>query len=579
MSMVVSHINPRKEAKLLYWAGWRVARIAEKLGEKAVTVHSWKNRDKWDQSDSVERVELVTEYRYNLLILKDGKEPKDFKEIDLLARQMERFSRIRKHERTGKEADLNPKVKKRHEGPRKKPERNVITDDQHTKLCTAFMEELFPHQKHWYRAGLNARIRDILKSRQIGATWFFAREAFIDAIETGRNQIFLSASKAQSHVFKQYIVDFAATAAEVELTGSPIILPNSAALYFLSTNAKTAQSYHGNLYVDEYFWINKFQQLRKVASGMAAHKQFRQTYFSTPSSLSHEAYPFWDGSLHGKENQIDVSHAALKAGAYSDKDGQWRQIVNILDAEASGFDLFDLEQLKLEYSDPEFRNLFLCEFIDDNQSLFTMKLMQKCMVDSWDVWTDFKPFSERPLGDRPVWLGYDPSLSGDKAALVVVAPPLVPGGKFRIIDKKQFDGLDFADQAAHIKRMTQIYNVEHIGIDKTGMGNGVWQLVKQFFPAVHGFNYNPELKVQMVLKAYDVISKGRLEFDAGANDVAAAFMAIKKAVTPGGTRVTFAADRSEHISHADLAWATMHALLNEPLEGQTASNQSILEIS
>jgi uncharacterized protein YjcR len=37
----------------------------------------------------------------------------------------------------------------------------------------------------WYEAGLAERIRNILKSRQIGATWYFAREAFIDALTTG----------------------------------------------------------------------------------------------------------------------------------------------------------------------------------------------------------------------------------------------------------------------------------------------------------------------------------------------------------------------------------------------------------
>ncbi len=74
--------------------------------------------------------------------------------------------------------------------------------------------------------------------------------------------------KAQAHVFKQYIIDFAKEV-EVELKGDPMVLPNGATLYFLGTNARTAQSYHGNLYLDEYFWIPKFQELRKVASGIS----------------------------------------------------------------------------------------------------------------------------------------------------------------------------------------------------------------------------------------------------------------------------------------------------------------------
>lgn len=69
----------------------------------------------------------------------------------------------------------------------------------------------------------------------------------------------------------------------MDLKGEVIHFPhNDARLYFLGTNSKTAQSYHGNLYLDEYFWINSFLELRKVTSGMSSQKRWRQTYFSTP---------------------------------------------------------------------------------------------------------------------------------------------------------------------------------------------------------------------------------------------------------------------------------------------------------
>lgn len=580
---LADELDPRKQARLLYWSGYRVARIAEMVGEKAATVHSWKRRDRWDETNPTDRVEATIESRLSKLVLKDKKEAIDFKEIDLLARQMERMSRVRKHDKTGNEADLNPKVANRNSGPRRKMERNPISDDQHATLLTAFKESLFGHQRTWYSVGEQHRIRNILKSRQIGATWFFAREALCDALETGRNQIFLSASKSQAHVFKQYIVQFAMDAADVELTGDPMILPNDATLYFLGTNSKTAQSYHGNLYIDEYFWINKFQELRKVASGMAAHKHWRQTYFSTPSSLAHDAYPFWDGSLFNKGRSkddkvdFDVSHFALKNGLLC-PDGQWRQIVTIDDALESGCDLFDLQQLLLEYGPDEFANLFRCQFIDDAASVFPLSDMQACMVDSWTVWDDYKPFALRPLGFREVWLGYDPAMSGDSSALVVLAPPLVTGGKFRMIERHQFRGMDFAAQSEAIRKVTERYNVTYIGIDVTGLGQGVYQLVKQFFPNVQAFSYNPELKMRLVLKASDVIRNRRLEFDAGWTDVSAAFMAIKKTTTPSGQQITFKAGRSAETSHADIAWATMHAMANEPLEGATETNQSMMEI-
>lgn len=578
--------NPRKRARSLYWQGYKIAWIAGQIGENPSTVHSWKRRDKWDETSPLDRCEDAIEARLIRLVAKDHKSGTDFKEIDLLGRQLERTARVRKYSHGGNEADLNPKVANRNKGPRKQPTKNDFSDEQQQRLREAFIDSLFDYQKTWHQAGLQERIRNLLKSRQIGATWYFAREALDDAMTTARNQIFLSASKAQAHVFKQYIVQFAKDAADIELRGDPIILPNDAALYFLGTNSRTAQSYHGNLYVDEYFWIQRFQELRKVASGMAAHRHWRQTYFSTPSSLLHEAYSFWSGALFNKGRQkdqraeIDISHAALAKGMHC-ADGQWRQIVTVEDALAGGCTLFDLQQLQLEYSPAEFENLFRCMFIDDSMSVFPLGMMQRCMVDSWVVWEDFKPFAERPFGYREVWLGYDPngaSGRGDNAALVVIAPPLVPGGKFRILDKIQLRGMDYEAQAERIRKITEIYNVTYIGVDMTGIGSAVFQLVKNFFPSVTGFTYNPDVKVRLVLKALNVVEKGRLEFDAGWTDVAQSFMAIRKTTTPSGRQITFEAGRSEEISHADLAWATMHALANEPLEGASTRNTSILEI-
>lgn len=581
---LAADLDPRRRARDLYWQGWRIARIAETLGVQPATIYSWKRRDKWDETDPVERVEASIEARLVQLLGKAEKEGRDFKEIDLLGRQIERLARVKKYSKGGgNEADLNPKVGNRNKGPKRQPTRNAISEEQQEKLVEAFMDGLFPYQKHWYRAGLVERVRNILKSRQIGATWYFAREALVDALETGRNQIFLSASKAQAHVFKGYIKQFAADAAEIDLQGDPIVLPNGATLYFLGTNTRTAQSYHGNLYMDEYFWIPKFQEFRKVASGMAMHKHWRLTYFSTPSTLAHEAHPFWSGALYNRGRaaadkvKIDITHEALKDGLRC-ADGQWRQIVTVLDAVAGGCDLFDIDQLRLDYSPDEFANLLMCQFIDDGQSVFPLAELQRCMVDSWVVWDDYKPFAQRPLGHRPVWIGYDPSRSGDSAALVVVAPPLVAGGKFRVLDRVQFKGLDYEEQAERIRKITQAYHVSYIGIDRTGIGDAVYELVKKFFPAVRGFQYSPDVKVRLVLKAKDVISKGRMEFDAGWTDLAAAFMAIKKTTTASGRQITFEAGRSAETSHADLAWACMHALHNEPLEGRSATNQSRMEI-
>jgi uncharacterized protein YjcR len=572
----------RRHAKHLYWQGYRVCEIAELIGEKEKTLHSWKTRDEWDRATPLERIQAATEARLVQLILKDPKSGSDYKEIDLLHRQLERQARIQRFQDGGTDTDLNPELAKRNAGEKRKPKRNDIPEEHVEKLIEAFLDGCFDYQKDWYRAG-SQRTRAILKSRQIGATYYFAREALIDALTTGRNQIFLSASKAQAHIFKAYIQSFARETVGVELTGDPIILPNGAELHFLGTNARTAQGYHGNFYFDEFFWTFKFNELNKVASGMAMQKQYRRTYFSTPSSMAHEAYTFWTGERFNKGKpsaqhlQLDVSHNALQQGKLCD-DRIWRQIVTILDAEERGCDLFDIDELRLEYDAAAFQNLLMCQFVDDGASIFPLNMLQPCMVDSWSIWDDYKPFAARPFADRQVWVGYDPAENGDSAGLIVVAPPLVPGGKFRVLERHQFRGMDFTAQAETIRQVTRRFWVTYIGIDTTGLGSAVAQLVRQFFPALRTFSYNPEVKARLVMKAWDVISKGRLEFDAGWTDLAQSLMAIRKTVTPGGRQFTFVAGRTDSTGHADLAWALFHAIHNEPLEGQTVANTGIMEI-
>ncbi|MCL9640866.1 terminase ATPase subunit family protein [Rahnella victoriana] len=566
--------DPRRQAALLYWQGFSVRQIGEMLSQKTPTVQSWKTRDQWEAIAPISRVETSMEARLIQLVMKDVKEGKDYKEIDLLGRQIERLARVNRYNHTGSEADLNPNVANRNKGERKAPDKNVFSDEAIEKLGDIFIETSFEYQRGWHQAGLQHRIRNILKSRQIGATFYFAREALIDALTTGRNQIFLSASKAQAHVFKNYIIDFARQV-DVDLKGDPIVLPNGARLIFLGTNVRTAQSYTGNLYLDEYFWIPKFQELRKVASGMSLHKKWRSTYFSTPSSLAHSAYPFWSGELFnkGRRNKadridLDLTHAHLSKGVLCD-DGQWRQIVTVEDALSGGCNLFDLEQLQLEYSPAEYENLLMCEFVDDQASVFPFAELQGCMVDSLEEWEDFDPYLKRPFAYRPVWIGYDPSHTGDSAGCAVIAPPVVSGGKFRVLERHQWKGMDFAAQARSIEELTNRYAVEYIGIDATGIGQGVFQLVQQFFPAAREIRYSPEVKTALVLKAKDTISSGRLEYDTGHTDITASFMAIRKTMTASGNRSTYEASRSEEASHADVAWAIMHALLNEPL---TAAN-------
>lgn len=126
---ISENLDPRRFAKFLYWSAWRPSAIAQFLDVPEGTIASWKNRDGWDASSSLQRVEGVLEARIITLIWKGLKEGRDFKEIDLLGRQMVTIARVRKFEgEGGHTGHLNDKVANRNAKEKAKARRNVLTE-------------------------------------------------------------------------------------------------------------------------------------------------------------------------------------------------------------------------------------------------------------------------------------------------------------------------------------------------------------------------------------------------------------------------------------------------------------------
>lgn len=568
----------RQRAKQLYWQGYPPAEIARLMGINQNTIYSWKKRDVWDETPPVQRVSQSMDARLIQLTDKKDKTGGDFKEIDLLTRQLKKLS-------DGQQAETGASKK-----PRKRKQKNHFTEEQIVALREKILDSLSWHQRGWYEQR-HHRNRMILKSRQIGATWYFAREALLDALRDDvkypyqRNQIFLSASRRQAHQFRGFIQRMAEEV-DVELKGGDkIVLSNGAELHFLGTSAATAQSYTGNLKFDEFFWVSNFTNLRKVAGAMATLKGLTRTYFSTPSGETHEAYPFWTGDrwnekrTKAQRKAFDVGWKTLNSGLLC-PDKTWRQIVTLKDVIENGWEYTDLEEIQDENSEDEFRNLYMCEFVRDGESAFNLNALIGCGADGYDEWPDWKPFASRPMGNRPVWIGYDANGSsgnGDSGAICVVVPPLVPGGKFRTVETEQVRGLEFEEQAKVIENFTFKYNVQHVGIDVTG-GNGeaVYQIVKKFFPMAMPYTMSMTSKRALVLKMLQLIRAGRWEYDRSERALINAFNSVRKVKTPGGF-ITYDTDRSRGVSHGDLAWANMLAIINEPLGQESGSGGFAME--
>ncbi len=564
-------------AKLLWMKKHSFSEIAAILnGPSTKTIRNWKDNNHWESLVSHETAEESSTRRYCLLVEKENKTEADYKELDFLTGQMEKIARIDqikaktlKIKRDVEDGNNNPESKSKKS--KNKKTANDISSITKEDLDRIREKLFYGYQKTWYDAKGN-RTRFILKSRQIGATYYFAWEAFEDAVLTGDNQIFLSASKAQAQIFKAYIMMFAKEYFDIDLKGEFILLSNGAELRFLSTNARTAQGYHGHLYVDEVFWMQSFSKVDSVASGISSQKKWRTTYFSTPSIDTHSAYPKWSGEWFNKARKrkkkidFDISHDTLKDGRLCE-DGIWRHIVTVKDAEEQGCNLFDINQLRNERPEQIFRNLFMCEFLKEGNSVFSLSSLIDCGVDSNVTWVDFKNKTKRPYGNKPVWLGYDPARKDDKSIIAVLAVPTKPGEKFRVLEWIRLTG-SYPHQAKKVLELTEKYNVQYLGIDCTGPGIGVYETVKKSFHKARPINYNVGVKTELVLKGQDVIDGNRIEWDENDKDIPASFMQIRQTITKNSDQITYIADRSAETGHADVAWAVLHALHKDPLGGQ-----------
>ncbi|WP_065390482.1 terminase large subunit domain-containing protein [Photorhabdus namnaonensis] len=565
-------------ARSLYLRRYTPAEIARELNlPNRRIIYYW--AEKWHWADMLNHESVIEAINRRIAVLseRNNKTSLELDELDRLIahhiklmaqanKHQEKLAEIKVQEKSGGDyipsSEDEPKKKKRY----RKNDISTLTKEDFQQFVD---KTLFGYQKH-LRNNLAKQIRNILKSRQIGATWYFAFEAFENAVLTGAPQIFLSASKPQAEVFRSYIVNIAEHFFGVTLTGNPIRLSNGAELRFLSTNKNTAQSYSGHLYCDEYFWVPDFKRLNEVASAMATHDKWRTTYFSTPSAKTHPAYPFWIGDEwrgnDPKRKHVEFpSFDELRDGGRDCPDGQWRYVITLEDAIKGGFNLASIEKLRNRYNPDTFNMLYLCVFVDSGASVFKYHQLEKCGADI-HLWGDHDPNAPRPFGDREVWGGFDPARSGDTSTFVIIAPPMMAPEVFRVLATFYWQGMNWKHQAKLIEDLFKRYKFTHIGIDTTGIGHGVYEMVQDFAPRqAHAIHYNPQSKNQLVMKMIDVVSEERIEWDVEQKEILASFLAIRHTTTKKGGSMTFVADRSRETGHADVFWAIAHALMNEPL--------------
>lgn len=587
----MNRYNPeiKRAAYTLYLKRYTPKEIAKALNlPNARIVYYWAEKHNWAAMLKEEAIEDAIERRVALLIERDNKNQLELNEIERLIEHQCKLIRAKQkaapvyhtNETSSDEQQNNAPDKQTKK--RKKTKKNDISHLTKDDFDRVANEILYPHQLY-VRDNINVcRRRFILKSRQIGFTYYFAFEAFEDAVLTGNNQIFVSSSKPQARVFAMYIKKIAEQFFDVELKGGDqITLSNHANLILCANNVSTAQSYAGNVYFDEVFWMSKFSDLYTAASGMATQKQYRETLFSTPSTKTHPAYKKWVGEewKEGDQKRKNIefpNDESLRMNGMICPDKFWRLLITLEDAIAQGFDLADIDDIRESKSVEAFNILYCCKFADSGRSVFNFEKLQKCVTDS-SLWQDFDITADRPFGNREVWAGFDPSRTRDNATFAIVAPPLHELEKFRVLEIYQWKGLNFKHMANKIKEIKAKYRMTYIGVDITGIGYGVYEHLQTFaLRETVPIHYDVRTKNQLVLKMIDVVESGRIEWGDELNALNASFLSIEQVATPKSNMITYAASRSETTGHADDFFAIAHAVYREPLNTNKKQSKWII---
>ena len=388
----------------------------------------------------------------------------------------------------------------------------------------------------------------VLKSRQIGFTYVAAWLSLWLAISQGRNQVHISASLNQVSVMRRYIFIFAQTYFDVEMHGrqcATCLLPESVEselptvdFIFCSTNSTTAQSYNGDLWVDEFAWIPKAEQVMDTAIGMTSNKKYRMVYITTPSTTSAYAFQIWKGVDEYGNPKKDFLH---------------RLQINIDEAIADGCDWIDREKILARAGERRFLFMYMCQWVDDACSLFKLWQIQKCFIKNEEG-----DLLEKYEGSVkvPTVCGVDPNGEGGDTFAIVICEL---GENLTVLETQSLQGYTIDQAMATLEKMMKRHSCKKIVYDVTGVGQGMRHRLNQWRDiAIHEIYYDYDVKQRLVFHLESLVADQKIRIPHTDQALIQSFLLIQNATTTSG-KASFRSKRKQGLGHADLFWALAHA--------------------
>ena len=373
-------------------------------------------------------------------------------------------------------------------------------------------ETFFPYQLAWISEP--SRFALCVKSRQVGFSHCTAGGAVKGALFEGRPQIVLSASQDLSDEVLEKARRHATFLARTGYPGADRFTVNNATelawsnggrIIALPASPRTARSFTGDVWLDEFAYHLDPKRIRDAAFPIALRGDWRIRVFSTPNGAQGLFHEMVTRRARGWALHSVTLDQAIREGVQIDREAAYT---------LAGHD----ERVIAQW--------YGCQFLDGDYQYYPSAWLERARA--W-------PGSLDSIDGATLHAGFDVGRSRDLSVLVVLA--LV--GRFAyVLGVHTFKRTKFAEQRKALAKLRGAYEWDSLHVDATGLGS---QLAEELVDAwgedeVHPVKFTPSSKEELFTGSFRWLSSNalRLPKDETGAELAREGQTIRRVISASG---------------------------------------------
>lgn len=371
---------------------------------------------------------------------------------------------------------------------------------------------LYPYQIRWITEP--SRFAACVKSRQIGFSHATAAALVLGALVHGRPQIVLSASQSLSDEVLDKARRHSTLLARLGYPGADRFTTNSATeigwsnggrVIALPASPRTARSFTGDVWLDEFAYHLDPKKIRDAAFPIALRGDWRVRVFSTPNGATGLFYEMASRRARGWAWHSVTLDDALAEGVPVDREAAFA---------LAGGDERVIDQW------------YRCKFLDGDMQYYPTAWLVRAL--SW-------PGELLSIEGATLHAGFDVGRTRDLSVLVVVA---LVGSTAFVLGVHTFKRTKFAEQRKALAKLRGVYEWDSLHVDSTGLGS---QLAEELVDAwgedeVVPVKFGADSKEALITGAFRWLSANRLRLpkDDVGREIADEAKTIRRVISAAG---------------------------------------------